>query len=222
MSAVVIVLAFPLILAAGYGFAFVLSGRDQRVLSGPVGFALYLVLLAIPLAAVLVERPELPGEVLGTGAWLPAWMMVGLAGGVALWVLQVAVFLRTPSDSSSPVWVGPPGWIGFAFLLAPVTGIVVAEELIWRGYLSAEIGLLLSAAAFALHHYHFGWRHIGFAFLAGLSWGALFGAAENLWPSIASHLLYNALAWSYLRRRAGSPLLRRCRPDGVAEGADSC
>jgi membrane protease YdiL (CAAX protease family) len=199
-----IVLAFPLILTAGYGLAFVLSGRDRQMLAGPLGFALYLALLAIPLVAVIVERPELPAEVLVWHTWALAWVVAGLVCGGALWSLQIGVFLRAASDSTSPVWVGSPGWLGFALLLLPVTAIVAAEEIVWRGYLQGEIGLPLSAAAFALHHYHFGWRHVGFAFLAGLVWGGLFLAAGDLWPAIASHLVYNALAWSYLRHRAGA------------------
>jgi hypothetical protein len=64
------------------------------------------------------------------------------------------------------------------------------------------LGLPLSAAAFALHHYHFGLRHVVFSFLAGLVWGGTFMLAENLWPSVASHLVYNALAWRHMRQSA--------------------
>ena len=44
MPTLVIVLAFPLWLTVGYGLAFVLSGRNRRLLLGPAGFVLYRVL----------------------------------------------------------------------------------------------------------------------------------------------------------------------------------
>jgi membrane protease YdiL (CAAX protease family) len=207
MLALVTVLSFPLLLAAGYGLAFVLSGRDARVLLGPAGFLLYLALLAVPLTVVLASEPELPAKALAWGPWSPAWLALGLAAGLGLWGLQL-VFpgRRPPTDgASSPIWVGPPGRAGFALLLVPVGCIVLAEELVWRAFLQQWIGVPLAALAFALHHYHFGARHILFSFVAGLVWGALFLAAgNNLWPALASHLLYNALAWRHLRRRAGA------------------
>jgi membrane protease YdiL (CAAX protease family) len=122
-----------------------------------------------------------------------------VAAGLALWGVAVVLPRRAAADAS-PVWVGPGGRIGFLLLLVPVACIVLAEELVWRGFLMPKIGLILSSAAFALHHYHFGLRHVSFSFLTGLAWGGLFWAAGDLWPSIASHLSYNALAWRHLRQ----------------------
>ncbi len=211
MVTLLIVLAFPLVLAVGYGLAFVLSGRDARVLAGPAGFLLYLALLEVPLVVVLAAYPELPGEVLAWRAWAPAWLALGLVVGLALWGAQLVLRRRQPPPrGASPVWVGPPGRLGFALLLVPVACIVLAEELVWRAFLLPAfgpplVGLPLSSAAFALHHYHFGLRHVAFAFLAGLAWAALFLAAGgDLWPGLASHMLYNALAWRYLRNQAAS------------------
>jgi membrane protease YdiL (CAAX protease family) len=195
-----IVLGFPLILTAGYGLAFVLSGRNVRLLGGAVGFLLYIALLTIPLIAVLLARPNLPGSAL---AWLPAtpwWLVAGAAAGLALWGVQLAAPGRTP-DASATVWVGPPGPGGFALVMLPVCYVVFAEELVWRGFLVPEVGMPLSAAAFALHHYHFGLRHIVFTIGAGLVWGALFLLADTLWPAVVSHLTYNALAWRWMRRK---------------------
>jgi membrane protease YdiL (CAAX protease family) len=195
-----VVLGFPLILIVGYGLLFMLSGGNLRVMTGPAGFVLYLLLLTIPAGMVLGTHSARASESLvwnmSTLAWLPAGILLGLAlWGVQRWGLPG----RTP-DASTQVWVGPPGRIGFTFLLVPVAYIVVAEEVVWRAYLLREVGLPLSAAAFALHHYHFGLRHIVFSFLAGLAWGGLFILAESLWPAVASHLAYNALAWRHMRR----------------------
>jgi membrane protease YdiL (CAAX protease family) len=197
-----VVLSFPLLLTAGYGLAFLLSGRNPRLLVGPVGFVLYLVLLTVPLAAVLVAQPGLPGEVLGWRKGTAAWLAAGLGGGVALWGAQLVLPGRASAGAPSRVWVGPPGRAGFAVLMVPVAYVVLAEELVWRGFLLPRLGLLLSAVAFGLHHYHFGARHVVFASLAGLAWGGLFLAAGELWPAVAAHLAYNALAWRHLRRAA--------------------
>lgn len=192
MIAFWVVLCFPLLLTAGYGLAFHLSGRDVRFVAGRPGFVLYLSLLSVPLVAVLFTRPELPWTV--SLIWLPA----GAASGLVLWWLQCNLPGRTP-DASSVVWTGPPGWMGYLLLLVPVAYIVVAEEIVWRGFLLPRVGLVLSSLAFALHHYIFGLRHLVFSFLAGLGFGGLY-LTGSLWPPIASHLVYNALAWRHLRR----------------------
>jgi len=194
-----VVLGFPLLLAAGYGLLFMLSGRDSRILTGPAGFLLYLVLLTIPAGVVLWMYPSRASEALvwhvSTTAWLPA---AALAGFVLWGVQRRGLPGRTP-EASSRVWVGPAGRTGFALLLVPVAYIVLAEEVVWRAYLVPELGLPLSAAAFALHHYHFGLRHVVFSLLAGLVWGGFFILAESLWPAIASHFVYNTLAWRHMR-----------------------
>jgi membrane protease YdiL (CAAX protease family) len=181
-----IVLTFPLLLAVGYGLVFVLTGRDRRILLGPAGFFFYLALLEVPLIVVLANYPELPGQVLAWRAWTPIWLAAGLVVGLALWGVQLLVLRRGGelSGAASPVWVGPPGRVGFVLLMVPVACIVLAEELVWRAYLQTLITLPLAAVAFALHHYHFGLRHMVFSWLAGL---------------------YNVLAWRHLRRRSAGP-----------------
>src|SRR5262249_36491767 len=156
-----------------------------------------------PLIAVLVASPELPARVLAWDpVWSAVWLVVGLAVGVVLWAGQIALQRRGRVTDASPIWVGPPGRLGFGLLLVPVGCIVLAEELVWRGFLVPAIGLPLSSAAFALHHYAFGLRRVAFSFFSGLVWGGLFLLARgDLWPALASHLLYNALAWWHLRRQ---------------------
>jgi membrane protease YdiL (CAAX protease family) len=197
-----IVLGFPLLLTVGYGLLFVLSGRDMRVVTGPAGFVLYLVLVTIPAGVVLGTYPGRASKALAWPVSAMAWLSGGALAGLALWGVQRwGLPGRTP-EASERVWVGPPGRIGFVLLLVPVAYIVLAEELVWRAYLLPELGLLLSAAAFALHHYHFGLRHVVFSLLAGLAWGGLFILAGSLWPAVVSHLVYNALAWRHMRRSA--------------------
>jgi membrane protease YdiL (CAAX protease family) len=213
MVTLFVVLGFPLLLAVGYGLLFVLSGRDLRVVTGPAGFVLYLVLLTIPAGVVLGTYSGRAAEALAWPVSAMAWLTGGALVGLALWGVQRwGLPGRTP-EASDRVWVGPPGRVGFAVLLVPVAYIVLAEELVWRAYLMPELGLVLSAAAFALHHYHFGLRHVVFALLAGLVWGGLFALAESLWPAVTSHLVYNALAWRHMRRSASEA----ARADGPRE-----
>jgi membrane protease YdiL (CAAX protease family) len=205
MLAFLLVLGFPLILMLGYGLAHVLTRHNRRLLLGALGFFLFLALLTIPLTAVLVDKPQMLENVLAWQTWTPAWIAAGIVSGMLLWALQRILTRREVPTSESPIWVGPQGWGGFGLLLLPVACIVLAEELVWRGFLMTAIGLPLSSAAFALHHYHFGARHVVFAFLAGLVWGGLFLVADELWPALASHMTYNALAWARLRKRASGP-----------------
>jgi membrane protease YdiL (CAAX protease family) len=202
-----LVLGFPLIVMAGYGTVFLLSGGNVRLLTGPWGFGLYLALLSIPFVAALLARPDLFRSSLAWHAWTPAWLVLGGLSAPVLWRAQRLVN-EAGADRPGRVWAGWPGAGGFALLMALVACVVLAEEVVWRAYLLPEIGLVLSSGAFALHHYHFGVRHVAFSFGAGLAWGGLFVGAENLWPGFVSHLLYNALAWRHMRRVAalgGSP-----------------
>jgi membrane protease YdiL (CAAX protease family) len=202
MYTLYVVFSFPLILFAGYGLLFFLSGRNLRVMIGPAGFLLYLVLLAIPTGFVLATHP---GRVAEAFSWQKSqflWVPAGVLLGLVLWCVQLwGLPGRTP-DASERAWVGPEGKLGFPVLMIPVAYIVVAEEVVWRAYLIPEVGHLVAAAAFALHHYHFGLRHVAFSFLTGLALGGLFFLAGNLWPAIAAHLVYNVLAWRHMRRSA--------------------
>lgn len=201
-----VVLSFPLILLVGYGILILLCGRDPSVATGPAGFLLYVALLTIPLGMVLATHYFRASAAL---AWRPsqvAWLPAGVLVGLGLWSVQRRGLPGRTPDASERTWVGPRGRIGFALLLLPVSYIVLAEEVVWRAYLAIELGVPISAAAFALHHFHFGLRHVVFSFLAGLVWGSLFNLAENLWPAVASHLVYNALAWRHMRRSASDPV----------------
>jgi len=198
----VVVLSFPLVLVLAYGLVFVLSGRDQSVLTGPAGFLLYVALLTIPVGVVVGTEADRVWSALAWSASTITWLPAAALVGAVLWIVQRRGLPGWTPEASERVWVGPPGRIGFALLMIPVTYIVLAEEAVWRAYLVPELGLPLSAGAFALHHFHFGMRHVVFALVAGLAWGGLFILAENLWPAVASHVAYNALAWRHMRRAA--------------------
>lgn len=196
------VLGFPVILTLGYGCLFLFSRQNARLLVGPVGFALYPALLSVPLAAVLTTHWDRITEALTFHRDQLIWVPLGLLAGLLLWVVQLRILPGRTPDASERIWVGPAGRIGFALLMLPVAYIVFAEEVIWRAYLLPELGLALSAGAFAIHHYHFGLRHVVFSFLAGLAFGGLYRGAGELWTPIVSHFVYNALAWRHMRLSA--------------------
>lgn len=189
-----IVLCFPALVTLGYAAAWLLAGRDPRALVGRAGLLLYASLLAVPLLAVVRTNPDLPWHP------APAWALGGVAAGWALWRVQRALARR----EAAPLWAGAAGWTGYARLMALVACLVVAEEVVWRGYLLAEVGLVASSLAFAAHHYFFGPRHVAFTALAGLAWGGLYLLSGSLVPPVASHLVFNVLAWHHLR--ASRPL----------------
>jgi membrane protease YdiL (CAAX protease family) len=199
-----VVLAFPALLAVGYGAASLLCRRRPGWLAGWPGLLLYLALLTVPLAAVLAGSPGLLARGLAPAPASAAWAAAGVAVGLALWVARRpgAPVGARPGSPPPRVWVGAPGWAGYAALMPAVAYVVVAEELVWRGYLLPRVGPVLAAAAFALHHYHFGARHVVFAFAAGLAWEALALSEGRLYAAVASHLTYDALAWAWLRRRS--------------------
>lgn len=204
MLTLLVVLTFPLLLGAGYTVLFLLSGRNVDTLTGPAGFLLYVLLVTIPAAFVLATHP---GDLASAAAWRVStllWLLPAPLVGIALWGVQRWGLPGKTPEASERVWVGPAGPGGFALLLIPVGYIVLAEELVWRAYLVGQLGLPLSAAAFALHHYFFGLRHVVFAFIAGLVWGVLFALSESLWPGAASHFVYNALAWRHMRQSSRS------------------
>jgi membrane protease YdiL (CAAX protease family) len=200
MLTLLVVIAFPLLLGAGYAVLFVYASGDRTILTGPVGFLLYMLLVTIPTAFVLWTHSS---RVYAAVAWRESTLLFVLPAallGIALWGVQVwGLPGRTP-DASERVWAGPAGPTGFALLLICVTYIVLAEELVWRAFLIPEVGLPLSAVFFSLHHYHFGLRHVVFSCIAGLIWGVLFVMSESLWPAAGSHLVYNILAWHHMRR----------------------
>jgi membrane protease YdiL (CAAX protease family) len=220
MLTLLLVLGFPLILLAGYGSLYLLLRRDREVLLGPAGFGLYLGLLTIPLAAVLASESFRVEYFFESGPWTPAWLAVGVLVGLLLAGFQA---LTLPAQTGEArVWTGPPGWGGFIVLMGSVAYIVVAEEVIWRGYLtmtlaggpltsrfpdglSPPVGLVLASAVFALHHYFFGVRHMVFAFAAGIVWGSLLFLEERLYSAITSHFVYNVFAWAWMRHQIKMP-----------------
>src|SRR5262245_26625191 len=195
---ITVVFAFPAILGFGYILTAILSPTSA---SGRPGFVLYLVLLSVPLSAALATAGPSLIDALAAPPW--PWLLIALFSFPALALLQLALPGK-PVDAGEKTYTGPPDAVGYFSLMPLIAFIVLTEELVWRAFLQPYVTLIPASIAFALHHFHFGWRHILFSFLAGLVWGLLFWLSGSLWPSVLSHLLYNALAW-WVMRQAHSP-----------------
>jgi membrane protease YdiL (CAAX protease family) len=203
MVTFVIVLAFPAITFAAFGVASSLLRHRPRALDGPLGWFLYCGLLLIPLAAILLARPDFLAARFAWRAWTPLWVAAGVAVALGLYGGELwRVGWQEPDEPT--IWVGPPGRRGYALMMLLVGYGVVAEEIVWRGYLT-EFGLAFASAAFALIHWHFGAWHLIFTFAAGLLWGSLMLFEEGLYGCVASHLTYNALVLARMRRRDSHP-----------------
>jgi membrane protease YdiL (CAAX protease family) len=195
---IAIIFAFPAILALGYALT---SIHSPTSVSGRPGFVLYIVFLCLPLSAALATAGPSLTDALAPPPW--PWLLLALLSVPALALVQL-ILPGKPVDGGEKIYTGPPDTIGFFSLMPLIAFIVLAEELIWRAFLQPYVTLIPASIAFALHHFHFGWRHVLFSFLAGLVWGLLFWLSGSLWPSVLSHLLYNALAW-WVMRQAHSP-----------------
>jgi membrane protease YdiL (CAAX protease family) len=187
-----LVLSFPLLITLGYAGLLTLAKGNQRILTGPWALLSFLGMLLVPLSVVWLNE----SQHLRFG-FDPGWVLVGLFSGLALWL--VASSLQGQVKSGSSVWCGRPGWLGYLEILLINLLIVLAEEILWRGYLLRHLGILGAALWFSAHHYFFGWRAIVLAFAAAVLWGSFAWWSDELTAGAISHFVYNALVWRSLR-----------------------
>jgi CAAX protease family protein len=84
----------------------------------------------------------------------------------------------------------------------------VGEELLFRSLLQPWMGLLPQALLFGLVHQLPGpsrWVWAGWAFLVGLTFGAMFAWTGSLLGPLTAHALVNALNLDYLKRHDPDP-----------------
>lgn len=146
------------------------------------------------------------GGIFGETAAAPAELLGGLGVGLALVALT-----RVGARSWPPMTrmadglgelLGPVSWT-YALALALVSG--VAEELLFRGALWPDLGLVGTTLLFALVHVlprRSLWLYPVFALLAGLLLGLVREGTESLWPPIIAHVAVNALNLAWLGARA--------------------
>lgn len=72
---------------------------------------------------------------------------------------------------------------------------VVSEEVFFRGFLVKRAGVVLSSVLFALFHVgYWSFAEVIGAFALGLILAKAFQLNKNLYPNIAAHMAYNAIA----------------------------
>ncbi|MBN2067675.1 MAG: CPBP family intramembrane metalloprotease [Candidatus Diapherotrites archaeon] len=76
---------------------------------------------------------------------------------------------------------------------------VLSEEIFFRGFLVKRAGVVVSALLFAAMHFGYGSHaEIAGAFILGVILGKAFQLNKNLYPNIAAHIAYNAIAISMI------------------------
>lgn len=86
-----------------------------------------------------------------------------------------------------------------ALLVAAVSGF--CEEVLFRGVVQAQFGLLATSLIFGLFHCP-SFKHLSYglwAFAAGLLLGWLFIITGNLWVPVMAHTVSNAISLIFLR-----------------------
>lgn len=142
---------------------------------------------------------------------VPALAGTGFLAGVALAAVSIVLFWlgnsisllrgmrRLVETQMAPILSD----LRFVDLLviAAVSGF--CEEVLFRGVIQAQLGLVASSFIFGLFHCP-GFRHISYAiwaFAAGLVLGLLYQASGNLWTAICAHAASNAVALIFIRYR---------------------
>jgi len=162
--------------------------------------------LIFPFAAIayLLHKGVFVGDALkgfGLGRSSLSLKMIGIGVVLFLVVFALELFITAFSEATgitintniSLLLQGAPVWFYlFATFIGPID-----EEIFFRGFLVPRIGIIWSALFFAVLHagYNssFGIEIIA-AFIFGLLAGYIFKKTKSLYPSIAAHILVNALA----------------------------
>lgn len=168
---------------------------------GAILLAAAISLLAGRNAFALGPRPEL-GLPLGA-ATACATVLLGLLA------YRLIPALRALADEVAPQLIDGAR-TGDLLLLAFLSG--VGEEALFRGALQPLIGLVPAALLFGLLHVGPGRRYLiwtASAVLAGLLFGALYGATGGILAPATAHALHNAamlLLWRRSRKKGGEGL----------------
>lgn len=130
---------------------------------------------------------------------------VGLAGGIAAWVVTLATLLLVALGVSAvagedaiskeppaliPFIAGLPVWIRLS--LAASAGVV--EEIFFRGFLQPRMGVVLSTAFFVVAHagYQNPIMLVGVTLLS-LIFAGLVVWRRNVWAAVVAHFVFDAV-----------------------------
>ncbi len=234
-SAMLVVLAAPLLVPLGYGLAAVAGyaayGQRGIAEANRHGLAIYAVSILGVLACVVMTGLAGPEVVAWldfdlTAAGTAAWLVVAVVAGVGLYRAERCVAILTRRIAERDRSLGglldgatgslAPGAYGPSATALLTVVIVVCEELLWRGVLvhgarehwgmTAAAACASSGAAFGVYHYFFGLRGIVMKGVHGCAWAALLVVTGSLLAPIVSHLTFNACAMRWRPpRRRAAP-----------------
>lgn len=195
-------IVLPLACAAAWGAA----ASAARLLGiwtaiGAAAIALGTVVLVVEGAAawkILRPRPRLLllGAAAGGAMVAATDLLYPLFSGIAPFIARGTAFLYSSFRAPSPAAVS------LAFL-----PVILGEELVWRGVVSAALarrfgpyaGAALAAVAYALAHAPLGSPVLVLAALAcGLCWAALRAATGSLVPALVAHVVWDAIILLWL------------------------
>lgn len=139
---------------------------------------------------------EMPGILgIGKGSISPRIILLGLLLFFVVETFAMIVIAYNHITSSnlssnvSQVFGGAPIWfVLFSSIIAPID-----EEVLFRAFLVPRLGIVISAAMFAVAHSGYGSIiEIGVALLFGIVAGFIFKKTKSLYPSLIAHVLVNA------------------------------
>jgi membrane protease YdiL (CAAX protease family) len=179
-------------------------------LTGPLGIwpAMGGAAVALGVAVLLFDRPA------PTALLLPSPRLI-LIGAAAGGLMAAATYLVYPMLARLLPVIATDAARLYAAFRAPspviasvaLVPVIVGEELVWRGVVQASLvrrlgaarGVIVAAFVYALVLAPLGSPVlVGVAFFCGLAWGTLRATTGSLVPTLAAHLLWNALVLLWL------------------------
>jgi len=108
---------------------------------------------------------------------------------IALSLFSLATNIQLPTNVQTVLAGTPLYFLVFTFLVAPIN-----EEIFFRGFLVPRLGIIASAIIFAvLHLSYLSVSEFSAALVFGLLAGYVFKKKNSLYPSIAAHMIVNAI-----------------------------
>ena len=245
-AAFYVVAAFPAVSVAGFGAAYAVLARVCRDRADNAlarhAMWIHLLLLTMPFAAAWrdgllrggpadlgMRLPDVGGlgSTVSTVLAVPAAAAIGagLYGGELLAAAAARRRRGGSAADTAPVDRARAAFDeerAFPSFMTAAAAIVLAEEYIWRGYLtlyfSERMGfpvvwaLVGASGLFGLHHAALGLRTCLAKMLHGFAWCLMLVATGSLLPPVVSHLVFQYAVW----KRAGRAADAVSRPEARA------
>lgn len=142
------------------------------------------------------------------GAWPLAdslWLGVGL--GLAVVAFSAAWTAWSPAGEALSRFLGQTiGRIGIGQGVALAVASGLGEEMLFRGAVQPELGLVMTSVLFGLMHLVPRWPLVLWAFYAigiGFVFGLVFEWTGSLWAPVVAHAIVNGVNLPLLSRRYG-------------------